>query len=131
VPDRWDYAGEGWRISFQAIAKSAAGRGKPGLRPLGIPDAEPRRRILDHLSAQVQRPCVKINHALVLGGGQGIGKDSLLKPLIEALGPHNAGIITPLELDGAFNDFLINKSLLLVQEIAAFGTRGLATYHGS
>ena len=36
VPERWDYAGEGWRISFQALAKSAAGRGKPGLRPLGI-----------------------------------------------------------------------------------------------
>jgi hypothetical protein len=35
VPERWDYAGEGWRISFEPIAKGAA-RGKPGVRPLGI-----------------------------------------------------------------------------------------------
>jgi hypothetical protein len=36
LPDGWEYRGEGWRILFQPIAKSAAGRGKPGVRPLGI-----------------------------------------------------------------------------------------------
>jgi hypothetical protein len=34
--------------------------------------------ILDWLAHRVQRPQDKINHALVLGGAQGIGKDSLL-----------------------------------------------------
>lgn len=36
LPNGWEYKGEGWRIFFQPIAKSAAGRGKPGVRPLGI-----------------------------------------------------------------------------------------------
>jgi len=36
LPKGWEYTGEGWRIFFQPIAKSPAGRGKPGVRPLGI-----------------------------------------------------------------------------------------------
>ena len=37
----------------------------------------------------MQRPQEKINHALVLGGAQGIGKDTLLEPLKPAIGPWN------------------------------------------
>lgn len=39
LPPGWEYNGEGWRILFQPIAKSAAGRGKPGVRPVGIHSA--------------------------------------------------------------------------------------------
>ena len=35
---------------------------------------------------RVQRPHEKINHALVLGGKQGIGKDTLLEPVKHAIG---------------------------------------------
>lgn len=31
----WDYEAEGWEIRLQAIPKSPAGRGKPGVRPIG------------------------------------------------------------------------------------------------
>jgi hypothetical protein len=36
--------------------------------------------IVRWLAHRVQRPADKINHALVLGGAQGIGKDTLLQP---------------------------------------------------
>jgi hypothetical protein len=41
---------------------------------------------LDH---RVQRPWEKINHALVLLGNQGVGKDTLLEPVKAAIGPWN------------------------------------------
>jgi hypothetical protein len=61
---------------------------------------------------RVQRPAVKINHALVLGGPQGIGKDTLLEPLKRALGAWNCAEISPKTLvDAPFNGFA--RSLLL------------------
>jgi hypothetical protein len=38
------------------------------------------------LAHRVQRPADKVNHALVLGGEQGIGKDTLLEPVKHAVG---------------------------------------------
>ena len=43
--------------------------------------------IIRWLAHRVQQPGEKINHALVLGGAQGIGKDTLLEPVKEAVGP--------------------------------------------
>jgi len=53
----------------------------------------------------VQRPEEKINHALVLGGAQGIGKDTLLEPVKHAVGPWNFQDIIPSQLLGRFNAF--------------------------
>ena len=39
------------------------------------------------LAQRVQRPDIKLNHALAMGGGQGIGKDSLCEPVKRAVGP--------------------------------------------
>ncbi len=38
---------------------------------------------------RVQRPNEKVNHALILGGAPGIGKDTMLEPLKYAVGPRN------------------------------------------
>jgi hypothetical protein len=91
-----------------------------------IPDESARHHVIDFFAHLVQRPGVKVNHAVLLGGGQGIGKDSMLKPVISALGAHNVGVVTPLELESAFNDFILNKALVVVQELAAFSKRDLA-----
>ena len=45
--------------------------------------------IIKWLAFKLQNPGVKINHALVLGGSQGIGKDTILAPVAVALGPGN------------------------------------------
>lgn len=63
------------------------------------------------LAHRVQRPQEKINHALVLGGEQGIGKDTLIEPAKRAVGPWNAIEISPEQLVGRFNGFA--KSVIL------------------
>jgi hypothetical protein len=60
---------------------------------------------------RVQRPHIKINHGLVLGGDQGIGKDTFLEPAKYAVGPWNFVEVTPRHLLGDFNSFA--KSVVL------------------
>ena len=68
-------------------------------------------RIVKWLAHRKQRPHEKINHALVLGGLQGIGKDTLLEPVVRAVGPWNVAEVSPQQLLGRFNGFL--KSVIL------------------
>jgi hypothetical protein len=67
--------------------------------------------IVQWLAHRVQRPQEKINHALVLGGCQGIGKDTLLEPVKQAIGPWNFFEASPQQMLGRFNGFL--KSVIL------------------
>jgi phage/plasmid primase-like uncharacterized protein len=67
--------------------------------------------IVRWLAHRVQKPGEKINHALVLGGAQGIGKDSILEPVIHAIGACNFSEVSPVQLQGRFNPFL--KSIIL------------------
>ena len=67
--------------------------------------------IIKWLAHRGQRPQEKINHALVLGGNQGIGKDTLLEPVKRAIGPWNFAEVSPQQLLGRFNGFL--KSVIL------------------
>ncbi len=63
------------------------------------------------LAQRVQRPAEKINHAVVLGGSQGIGKDTILEPVKHAIGPWNFAEVSPPQLLGRFNGFV--KSVIL------------------
>ena len=63
------------------------------------------------LAWRVQHPEIKINHALVLGGNQGIGKDTLLEPVKHAVGPWNFEEVSPQAMLRRFNGFL--KSVIL------------------
>ena len=63
------------------------------------------------LAHRVQRPQEKINHALVFGGSQGIGKDTLLEPVKHAVGPWNFSEVSPQHMLEPFNGFL--KSVIL------------------
>lgn len=67
--------------------------------------------IVSWLASRVQHPGTKINHALVLGGKQGIGKDTLLEPLVYAVGGHNVEEASPTKVTGRFNLFLRNVIL--------------------
>ena len=69
---------------------------------------------------RVQRPHEKINHALLLGGPQGIGKDTILKPVREAIGPWNYADASPSQVVGRFNGFL-KSVILLVPELCDLG----------
>lgn len=92
----------------------------PAVRPLdGDPDAagpwiDHVRRLFpneaDHIipwfAHRVQRPNEKINHALVLQGPQGTGKDTIVEGVGPALGPWNMAEVSPDQLLGRFNGFL-------------------------
>ena len=69
------------------------------------------RHIVSWLAHRVQQPHEKINHALVLGGAQDIGKDTLLEPMKEAVGAWSFHEVSPKQISGRFNGFL--KSVIL------------------
>jgi hypothetical protein len=60
---------------------------------------------------RVQFPQIKINHALMLGGAMGIGKDTIIEPVKRAVGPWNFQEVSPQHMFGRFNGFL--KSVIL------------------
>jgi hypothetical protein len=62
--------------------------------------------IIAWLAHRAQRPAEKINHALVLGGKQGTGKDTLLEPVKRTVGPWNFIEVMPSHMLGRFNGFL-------------------------
>lgn len=61
--------------------------------------------LLQTFAFKVQNPGVKINHALVLGGSTRIGKDTMLKPVLRAVGFSNTDTVAPTMLLGGFNGF--------------------------
>ena len=63
------------------------------------------------LAHRVQHPEQKLNHALVLGGRHGIGKDTILEPVKMAVGPWNCHEVSPGAMLGRFNNFV--KSVIL------------------
>jgi hypothetical protein len=69
----------------------------------------------DHLirwfAHRVQHPGIKINHCLFLGGSPGIGKDTMLAPVVSAVGPWNCSEIAPKTLLAPFNGYI--KSVLV------------------
>ena len=67
--------------------------------------------VIKWCAQRVQRPQEKINHALVLGGDQGIGKDTALEPVKRAVGPWNFCEVSPKQVLGRFNGFI--KSVIL------------------
>jgi hypothetical protein len=63
------------------------------------------------LAHHVQHPEIKVNHSIVIGGQVGVGKDTLLAPAVQAVGPWNCAEISPEDLFGSFNGYL--KAVLL------------------
>jgi hypothetical protein len=79
-----------------------AGLWRDHLRRIYPTEAEHIERWLAH---RLQRPGEKLNHALVLGGGQGIGKDTVLEPVKAGVGAWNWQDVSPAQMSGRFNGF--------------------------
>lgn len=80
------------------------------------------QHIVHWLAQRVQFPDVKINHALVLGGGTRIGKDLILHPVTHAIGEWNFESTTALTImtEPKFNPYL-EAVICLVHEVEDFG----------
>src|SRR5262249_32858002 len=93
------------------IAPGDASKAGPWLSHVHKIYPEEADHVIVWLAHRVQRPAEKINHALVLGGAQGIGKDTLLEPVKSAVGPWNFVEVSPAHLMARFNAFV--KSVIL------------------
>jgi hypothetical protein len=79
------------------------------------------KHIIMWFAQRVQRPQVKINHALVFGSNkQGTGKDTALEPVKRAVGPWNFQEISPQQILGRFNGYL-KRVILRVNEARDLG----------
>lgn len=90
---------------------------KPWLDHLAllVPDKDARNVVVDFLAHIVQRRGVKIRYGLLMVGGQGIGKDTLLTPLTNFF-QHNCQEVKPEQLMGKWTGYHENE-LLIVQEM--------------
>ena len=79
-------------------------------------DKEDREYLLDYLAHVVQHRGRKIRWAPIILGGQGVGKDLFLRPILKGLGEQNSRTVQPEELLGQFIDFY-EKELVIVEEI--------------
>lgn len=62
--------------------------------------------LLNWFALRVQKPGVKINHGLIIGGEQGIGKDMILKPVRNAVGTWNSLSVAPKDIMSNFNTYV-------------------------
>jgi hypothetical protein len=98
-----DVFGNRWRNARPDVSASIAASGsdaaiQPWLAHAArlVPDLQERNHILDVMAYKVQYPEVKINHAVLHGGTQGCGKDTLWAPFLWAVcGEHgrNKGLV--------------------------------------
>ena len=78
---------------------------EPWLNHVNAVYGDDAAHIVRWLAHRVQRPQEKINHALVLGGKPGIGKDTILEPVKQAIGPWNFADVSPKQVLGRFTGF--------------------------
>lgn len=76
---------------------------------------EHRDHHLQWMAYTLKHPEDKINHILILGGMEGIGKDFLLQPLIEAMGEY-ATTIEGNELLSNHNEYILSTKYLHINE---------------
>jgi len=85
-----------------------------------IPDDRERAILLRWCAFMVQHPERKINWAILLGGGQGIGKDLAFQPLMKIMGAENIAQINAATIAGGYTDWAHGKKLVVVEEMHSF-----------
>jgi hypothetical protein len=88
------------------IIRSGAGDPEPWLQHVRKVFPDDADHIVQWFAHRVQRPQEKINHALVLTGDQGIGKDTLVEPVKYAVGSWNCSEVSPRNILGRFSGYL-------------------------
>lgn len=88
-------------------------------------DADAIHHVTSFLAYMVQNPGERINHALVVQGAQGLGKDSVFRAVAAILGQHNVASVTLPEVESQFNDWMFGRQLIIFQEMLAPGRRAI------
>jgi len=85
-----------------------------------IPDDVHRKFLLDLFAFTAQRMDVKSNVHPLLGGAHGIGKDSILQPLINCIGEDHAKAIDEGTAASDYDDHLVESKIVVVEEVQQF-----------
>jgi len=78
--------------------------------------ARNKAHILKFFAFTILHPDIKINHALIFGGAEGIGKDWLLYPLMLAMGENHTSIEGE-ELLANYNGYVMSTKHLHINEV--------------
>ncbi len=84
-----------------------------------VPDDQEREHIFNVMAFKVQHPDRKINHAILHGGSQGSGKDTMYHPFFWAVcgaGLKNIGIVENDGLASAFG-YALESEILVINEL--------------
>ncbi len=113
-----DIYGNRWRDARPPVA---AGNVAPWLdhcRVL-VPEAKELEHILDVMAFKLQHPEIKVNHAILHGGDQGSGKDTMWAPFIWSVcGPHlkNRGLLDNDTMSSQFG-YALESEILILNEL--------------
>jgi hypothetical protein len=118
VPRSGELFGNRWRNARPAVE---AGSIQPWLDhcALLIPDAAEREHCYDVMAYRVQHPTQKINHAVLHGGLEGCGKDTMWAPMIWAVcGPQllNRGIMDNDTVSSQWG-YQLESEVLIINEL--------------
>lgn len=80
------------------------------------PEEEEHEHFFDWAAHMVQRPHEKTNHGIVLAGRFGIGKDTALLPLRNAVGEWNTAEVAPDAIVQQYNGY-VKSTLLVINEV--------------
>jgi hypothetical protein len=113
-----DLYGNRWRDARPAYASGDVSPWLEHCRTL-VPDEAELNHIFDVMAFKVQHPEVKINHAILHGGDQGSGKDTMWAPFIWAVcGEHlkNRGLLDNDTMSSQFG-YALESEILILNEL--------------
>lgn len=113
-----DLYGNRWR---DARPTYAAGDITPWLAhcEVLVPDAREREHLFNIMAFKVQHPEIKINHAVLHGGDQGCGKDTMWAPMIWAVcgdSLRNRGLLDSDTMNSQFG-YALESEILILNEL--------------
>jgi hypothetical protein len=82
-----------------------------------IPDEDQRKNIIQYLAFILQEPATKPGYCVIHRGGQGVGKDLMLVPLMRALGTESSGSVKIDDITNGWGDFLLQKKFMVIEEV--------------
>jgi hypothetical protein len=84
-----------------------------------VPNAQEREHILNVMACKLQRPDVKINHAVLHGGTQGCGKDSMWAPMIWGIGGPTQSNVKTIKDNVASTQwgYHLESEMIVIQEL--------------
>ena len=118
-----DLYGNRWRdarpdVSGVAVSESTIAPWLDHCRAL-VPEPAELEHLLDIMACKVQHPQIKINHAVLHGGDEGSGKDTMWAPFIWAVcGSHlkNRGIMDNNSINSQWG-YQLESEILLINEL--------------